>query len=104
LNLPLVLDDEGHVAPSPDSVTISRAKELMESLNTRFQAVLDPVECITASPTGTISIDWYKHKSFVSVEVGRDSFSFYAELPDGSSPHGNTLVALESTLNIIFKK
>lgn len=82
-NLPRVLDEEGKFASKIDRSVIENTIKLLKSLPDFYYKVIDPANHITPTGYGTIVIDWYHRKNFVSVEVGTTKVGWFSELPDG---------------------
>ena len=95
-NLPRVLGLDGGAAVKPNEAIIKNSIAFIKGLPTYYQKVINPNDCITATPFGTISIDWYFRRNFISVEVGESKIGWFTELPDGSNPSSQG-VAIKET-------
>lgn len=95
-NLPRVLGPDGGAAVKPDDTVIQNSIAFIKSLPTYYQKILNPVECITATPYGTISIDWFFRKNLISVEIGKTKIGWFSELPDGSNPSSDGITLKET--------
>lgn len=83
------LDDDGYAGTAPSAVVVENATKLLQSLPKFYQDILDPQECITPQAHGTIVIDWYRDKQFVSVEVGQTLVGFFTDFRDGVNPESS---------------
>jgi len=108
-NLPKVLNDDGIYASPPSAEVIQNSIKFIQGLPTYYQKILDPEDCITATGHGTITIDWYYRKRFISVEIGNTKLGWYSDLPDGSNPSSDGILlqdkppaAIISALNMIY--
>ena len=100
-NLPRVLNDDGGFAERPSKEVISNTKAFLSSIPTYYQKILDPENCITATGHGTITIDFYYRKNFISVEIGNTQIGWFSEMPDGTNPSSTELISEEATKKII---
>lgn len=109
-NLPRVLDENGGIATMPNANVISNAIAFIEHIPTYYQRMLNPIECITATGHGTITIDFYYKKNFVSVEIGNTLIGFFSETPDGLNPSSSGMKisekypAIISCLDKVYKR
>lgn len=80
------LDDDGYGGTGPSEVVIENAIKFMSSLPKYYQEIINPEECITPQAHGTIVVDWYRDKQFVSVEIGQTLVGFFSDFRDGINP------------------
>lgn len=102
-NLPRVLNDDGGVAERPTELVIQNSIKFINSLPLYYQKILDPEDCITATTHGTVTIDWYFRKNFISVEIGNTKIGWFSELPDGSNSSSDGIAIIESPPSDIIK-
>lgn len=110
-NLPKVLNDDGRFAEKPSDLVIQNTINFIKSLPGYYQKILDPEDCITATGYGTVTIDWYYRKNFISVEVGTTLIGWFSDLPDGSNSSSDGVAINEkppapiiSSLNKIYSR
>lgn len=101
-NLPSYNDENGYRVDPPSELVVSNADKFMNSLPGYYRKILDP-ENVTASAHGTIVIDWYRSKNFVSVEIGQTKIGFFTEMPDGSNPQSAGTPLTEEANPMIVK-
>lgn len=102
-------DDDGFIGDQLTDEVISKADEFLNLIPTYYRKILE-INNITVTPHGTIVIDWYTRKNFVSVEVGKNDIGFFSEMPDGINPIMNnapfegplTLKPIVSALNKLY--
>lgn len=82
-NLPRVLNDDGGFGSPPTELVIQNSIKFVKSLPAYYQRILDLEDCITATGHGTVTIDWYYKKHFISVEIGNTLIGWFSDLPDG---------------------
>ena len=102
-NLPKVLNDDGGIAERPSAAVIQNSINFIRSIPTYYQRIIDPEDCITATTHGTITIDWYFRKNFVSVEIGHTKIGWFSELPDGSNSSSDGIDIQEIPPSAIIK-
>ena len=83
--LPSYNDEHGYRVDPPSDLVISNADKFVASLPGYYRKILDAGN-ITANAHGTLTIDWYRNKNFVSVEIGQTQVGFFTEMPDGTNP------------------
>lgn len=103
-NLPKVIDvdGDGRIIKTND-VVIQNTIKFVKSLPAYYQSIIDAEECITATTHGTIVIDWYFRKNFISVEVGTTKIGWFSELPDGTNPSSQGVLLNETPPDDILK-
>jgi hypothetical protein len=102
-NLPRVLNDDGGFGEKPSDDVIKNTIKFFDTVPTYYKKILDPEDCITATSYGTITIDWYFKKNFISVEIGNTKIGWFSELPDGSNSSSNGILIQDSPPADIIK-
>lgn len=92
---PWMGDADGYYGTPPSQQVRDNAIAFLSSLPKYYREVIDPVDCITPMAHGTIVIDWYLRKQFVSVEIGNTLVGFFTDFDDGINPQSNGLPAAE---------
>lgn len=96
-NLPRVLNDDGGFAERPTPAVIENSINFVKSLPGYYQRMIDPEDCITATGHGTVTIDWYYRKHFISVEIGNTKIGWFSDLPDGSNSSSDGISISDKT-------
>lgn len=78
------LNVDGKVVPPPSQKVIASSKNFLQRIAPEMLRCLS-FQGIDCTPHGTVVFDWYKNKSFLSVEIGEDTMGFYYDLPDGTT-------------------
>lgn len=86
---PETADEEGFYGKAPSKECKDNAAKFLASLPKYYQEIIKPEEHITTQPHGTIVIDWYFRKQFVSVEIGDTLVGFFSDFDDGINPECN---------------
>lgn len=86
---PNTADGEGFYGTPPSKECQDNATKFLASLPKYYQEIINPEEHVTAQPHGTIVIDWYFRKQFVSVEIGDTQVGFFSDFDDGINPECN---------------
>lgn len=110
-NLPRVLNDDGGFGSPPSPAVIQNSINFVRSLPTYYQRILKPEDCITATGHGTVTIDWYYKKHFISVEIGNTLIGWFSDLPDGTNNSSSGIpisdspyIGIISGLNKIYSR
>lgn len=98
-SLPSHNDDEGFISELPSDVVISNGDKFLSSIPGYYKKILD-INNVSYTSHGTIVIDWYFRKNFVSVEVGTTMIGFFTEMPDGINPSSQG-ISIEAAGTII---
>lgn len=83
---PVYADGDGYYGTPPSDECIETALKFVGSLPKYYQDVLNPGEHVTTLAHGTIVVDWYYRRQFVSVEIGNTLVGFYSDFADGMNP------------------
>ena len=78
-----VVDVEGRVGKPPEQVTVDNAVRFLKDLPKQYRDKFVPEQELSTTPYGTIVLDFYNRKYFVSVEIGLTQMGYFSELPSG---------------------
>jgi hypothetical protein len=83
----VIFNDGDGERPSgrPSDLTLDNSDKFLNTIPGYYKKILE-VEEIQFTPHGTVTIDWYSRRNFVSVEIGQTQIGFFSELPDGTNP------------------
>jgi hypothetical protein len=82
-NFGKTMDEDGMYGMPPSQEAVDNVKRFLTDIPTRYKAKLVPEEGVSLSAHGTVVLDFYWNKYFVSVEIGNTSMGFFSELPSG---------------------